>query len=142
MQLKLKVSHALRKIPMKTSVLILCSLIGANTGFEHRSFVEGFTTFIALLMVSYVVLQTLINTKQKTVIKLKISDIDTMKGEEFEQYLIHFFLNKGYKVRTTPKSGDFGADLILEKDRKRIVVQAKRYKNKLEMELYRKSQRL
>ena len=33
----------------------------------------------------------------------------------------------GYKVKTTPRTNDYGADLILTKDGDKIVVQAKRW---------------
>lgn len=58
-----------------------------------------------------------------------IKDIDRMKGGEFESYLGVLFRSLGYDAQVTQASGDFGADLILRKDNKRIVVQAKRYKN-------------
>lgn len=62
--------------------------------------------------------------------KAGIKEIDKMAGREFEQYLEHLFRNLGYKVGLTPSSNDFGADLIVEGNN-RIVIQAKRYKNKV-----------
>ncbi|MDD5294092.1 MAG: restriction endonuclease [Candidatus Izemoplasmatales bacterium] len=53
--------------------------------------------------------------------------IDKMNGPEFEQFLGELFARDGYKSEVTKTSGDFGADLVLNKDEKRIVVQAKRY---------------
>lgn len=50
-----------------------------------------------------------------------------MPGKQFEEYLADLFQRRGYKVRLTRETGDFGADLILEKDGERTVVQAKRY---------------
>lgn len=55
--------------------------------------------------------------------------IDLMSGPEFEHYLGELFAKDGYKTEVTKTSGDFGADLVLYKDEKRIVVQAKRYHN-------------
>ena len=55
--------------------------------------------------------------------------IDKMTGEEFEEYLGLLYDRKGYKVKYTPGTGDFGADLLLKKKGVRTVVQAKRYKN-------------
>ncbi len=55
--------------------------------------------------------------------------IDKMSGEEFEAYLGLLYGRKGYKVRYTPASNDYGADLLLTKKGVRTVVQAKRYKN-------------
>ena len=61
-----------------------------------------------------------------------ISDTDKMTGNEFEDFLQSLFLLLGYKVNKTKLSGDFGADLILEKDEK-IIVQAKRYNKKVSL---------
>lgn len=70
-----------------------------------------------------------INTQRKNKLLLQsgIYDIDKMKGEEFEEYLKLLYQKLGYNVSTTPRSGDFGADLVLKKDGKKIVVQVKRY---------------
>lgn len=58
-----------------------------------------------------------------------IKDIDRMDGVRFEYYLKELYVSMGYSVKTTKRSGDFGADLILTKDGRKIVVQAKRYKS-------------
>ncbi|MEG4171899.1 MULTISPECIES: restriction endonuclease [unclassified Microcoleus] len=60
-----------------------------------------------------------------------IDQVDRMTGEEFEEFLACCFRNLGYAVEMTPKTGDFGADLILSKARKKTVVQAKRYQGKV-----------
>ncbi|KYG60248.1 restriction endonuclease [Planococcus maritimus] len=60
-----------------------------------------------------------------------ILQVDQMKGKEFEDYLRVLFLERGYHVQMTPATGDYGADLILSKGGRRIVVQAKRYKKKV-----------
>jgi len=56
-----------------------------------------------------------------------ISKIDIMEGYEFEEYLRTLFFYEGYKATLTTWSKDYGADIILNKDNKIIVVQAKRY---------------
>ncbi len=63
--------------------------------------------------------------------------IDNMTGEEFEDYLS--LLYKNHKadgkpmfldVKTTPKTCDYGADLLFRTlDGRKVVVQAKRYRN-------------
>ena len=55
-----------------------------------------------------------------------MTEIDRMTGREFEEYLGNLFNNEGYRVTFTPATGDYGADLILKKDKEVIVVQAKR----------------
>ena len=64
--------------------------------------------------------------RQKT-----IHEIDTMTGEQFEELLKAHFEKKGYRVNLTAKTNDYGADLILRKNKEITVVQAKRYKNKV-----------
>ena len=62
-------------------------------------------------------------------IKSPLSQIDQMTGVEFERYLkANFQEHFGFKCYLTPKTNDYGADLILEKNGEKIAVQAKRYK--------------
>lgn len=63
---------------------------------------------------------------------LTIKDTDDLDGIEFENILAKLFEKMGYTVLTTPRSGDQGADLLLEKNGCKTVVQAKRYTNKLD----------
>lgn len=58
---------------------------------------------------------------------IRMSKIDKMSGEKFEEYLEYIFRKLDYKVFRTQLSGDYGADLVIEKDGVRTVVQAKRY---------------
>ncbi len=46
---------------------------------------------------------------------------------DFEDFISQLFKDNGYQVEQTSYSGDFGADLIIEKDEERIAVQVKRY---------------
>ncbi|WP_199624637.1 restriction endonuclease [Paenibacillus alkalitolerans] len=50
-----------------------------------------------------------------------------MDGRQFEHYLGILFKNHGYQVNVTKAAGDYGADLVITKDGKKTVVQAKRY---------------
>ncbi|WP_260504043.1 restriction endonuclease [Paenibacillus illinoisensis] len=45
-----------------------------------------------------------------------------MDGVQFEHYLGHLFRSYRYKAEVTKATGDFGADLIMSKEGKRIVV--------------------
>jgi restriction system protein len=56
-----------------------------------------------------------------------ITQIDAMDGITFERCLAHLFTGLGYRVERTRARGDYGADLVLEKDGARTVVQAKRW---------------
>lgn len=83
--------------------------------------------------------ELLIKQKEnKLLLRSGIRDIDAMSGYEFEEYLSALFSKLGYTSVPTPKSGDFGADLILN-GKKKIVIQAKRYgvKNKVGLDAVR-----
>lgn len=60
-----------------------------------------------------------------------IIHIDKMSGTQFEIFLKEMFKTLGYNVKRTPDSGDFGADLYMEKNGNSYVVQAKRSKTKI-----------
>ncbi|GLI86356.1 hypothetical protein ANABIO32_41520 [Rossellomorea marisflavi] len=57
-----------------------------------------------------------------------IREIDQMSGRNFVEYLRVLLKNLGFRVKLTPPSGDYGADLVLTTSDQRIIVQAKRYK--------------
>ena len=56
----------------------------------------------------------------------EMARIDKMSGLEFERVCGEIFQRLGYKVTVTKASGDQGADLLLERQGRRIVVQTKR----------------
>lgn len=64
-------------------------------------------------------------------ISIGIQAVDKMNGKQFEKFLAMLFVKSGYQVTLTPEFGDYGADLILEKNGERIAVQAKRWKSKI-----------
>ncbi len=59
--------------------------------------------------------------------KAGIYEIDKMGGSEFEEKLSILFSQLGYTVQHTGKTGDYGVDLIIEKNGIKTAVQAKRY---------------
>jgi hypothetical protein len=60
--------------------------------------------------------------------------IDGMTGEEFEHFLGGRFRQLGYATRVTQLSGDYGADLLLDRDGRKTVVQAKRWRARVGIE--------
>ncbi|MGH1613496.1 restriction endonuclease [Helicobacter pylori] len=78
-----------------------------------------------------VLFQGVISSYKKRQLKRTLQKIDAMNGFEFEEYSKIFFTSKGFEVSITQKSGDYGADLIVEKDGVKWAVQAKRYSHKV-----------
>ena len=87
-----------------------------------KNFIYATAAYICIRILLYCV-------KRLRLAGSSLRKIDKMTGEEFEAYLGLLYDRKGYKVRYTPASTDYGADLILKNKGVRIVVQAKRYKN-------------
>ena len=64
---------------------------------------------------------------QQTYAHAKASELDQLSGTAFEGFLAGLFRAQGYAAELTAMTGDYGADLILSKDGRRIAVQTKRY---------------
>ena len=52
---------------------------------------------------------------------------DNMTGYEYEQYCAKLFKCYGWEAEVTPKSGDFGVDIIAKKNGIKIVAQCKKW---------------
>lgn len=86
-----------------------------------------FLLFVILFKGSLMLYQAIRTRKQQqALLKADMPYIDKMDGRQFEIYLQILFRHLGYHLEVTKQSGDFGADLVMERDEK-IVVQAKRY---------------
>lgn len=86
----------------------------------------------ALCFIVAVIVYVLVHQAEKRRYRnYDMREIDCMTGVEFEKLLNRLFGQMGYAVQATPKSNDYGADLILKKRGRTIAVQAKRYRNKV-----------
>jgi restriction system protein len=68
--------------------------------------------------------------RERRLARSGIDQIDVMDGITFERRLAHLFTGLGYHVEQTRARGDYGADLVLQKNGSRTVVQAKRWTKK------------
>ena len=50
-----------------------------------------------------------------------------MTPEDFEHYVAEIYENKGYKVKVTPYSNDWGIDVIATQGDEKIAIQVKKY---------------
>lgn len=66
--------------------------------------------------------------KRLTDNKIKFNEIEQMNGIEFEEFIANLYSKAGYKVTLTKKTGDQGADIIVEKNKISVAIQTKRYK--------------
>lgn len=84
------------------------------------------TLVVGLTFLGFIV-RTL-HLRKKAMQALKKSDITTMSGQAFEQYMAALFKSQGFSVKPTPTTGDFGVDLIIRRDGQSTAVQLKRYR--------------
>ena len=92
----------------------------------------GFIVFFAIILISIFVLIKLrkkSNNKQieKYINSVTIDSINSLSGQDFEEFLYYLFLNLGFEVSKTKKSHDYGADLILKINNIVITIQSKLY---------------
>lgn len=69
-------------------------------------------------------------TIQQTNIARGESDVDSMSGKQFEKLVGEIFRLRGYTIKFTPASGDYGVDIIASKNGNKIAIQCKRYDSK------------
>lgn len=126
-KLKLKAEKYLLMILNLAGILL--AFVNPYTHFLNMKFVIPYEYILIYAIVSISLIQMYFKHKLKEMyLRCGLDEIDEMTGVEFEVYLYYKFRKMGYKVKMTPVTGDYGADLILKKRKERIVVQAKRYK--------------
>lgn len=86
-------------------------------------------TSVLIILIGFTLAFIMNEIKNEKLKRSGILEIDKMKGHQFEYYLQALFQSKGYNAKVTKASGDYGADLILTKNKEKIVIQAKRYKS-------------
>lgn len=81
------------------------------------------------------ILKHFIENKEEDIIKGSFSfnenKFSLLSGSEFENLLVRLFQSMGYVVEHPGSVGDQGGDLVLNKDRERILIQAKCYTNNI-----------
>lgn len=82
---------------------------------------------LASIVVAVVILFLLKVFDKSRMVSADMRQIDKMSGLTFEKYLRYLYEKMGYRVTPTADNGDYGADLIIEKDGIKTVIQAKRY---------------
>ncbi|MBU3600038.1 restriction endonuclease [Polynucleobacter sp. 30F-ANTBAC] len=56
-----------------------------------------------------------------------LDSIDSLEGTEFEHIVKEIYISKGYKAKLTPKTGDYGVDIVATQKDQKLAIQAKRY---------------
>lgn len=86
-------------------------------------------TFGVSLGLLFLGIQKYKQRKRRILFESGIDKVDNMSGIIFEEFLLEHFKHLGYTGYLTPRTENFGADLVLQKDGINVVAQAKRWKN-------------
>ena len=113
---------------MTTALLALPLIVAAVVAVIKHSLAAAVLAFyLALLCV--VLVGWLANQKwpRRAGRVTSLREIDAMDGVEFESYIAARLGRAGWQVTFTPPVGDYGVDLVAEKDGHYVAVQCKRY---------------
>ncbi len=105
----------------------LAVLAGLFTWLSTRSVWLGLAVVAAAVLLLAVGLKLWRTWRDRRLRATGVADIAQLSGEAFEEVLVAHFRAQGYVARLTPNGADFGADLVLERDGQKTVVQAKRW---------------
>ncbi|MHA7651427.1 restriction endonuclease [Mycobacterium sp. ML4] len=113
---------------MTTTLLAVPLIVAVIAGIIEHSLAAGILAFY-LALLSVVLMGWLANRdwtrrgRRATTLR----EIDAMDGVEFESYIATRLGRAGWQVTFTPPVGDYGVDLVAEKDGRYVAVQCKRY---------------
>lgn len=116
-----------KKDPLSELLGGLVLFILVVTYFMTKSIFAAFIGGVLIFSAILIVVGYMNATMRKKINRSGILEVDKMTGIQFEKFLMLRYRSMGYIVKETPVSGDFGADLVLHKNSRKIVVQAKRY---------------
>jgi len=95
---------------------------------DVHQFLHGFWPFAMVIVAAVAVRLVFWLRFELRVRRSGLAQIDRMSGSDFERRLAVLFDRLGNRAQVVGSgAGDFGADLVLEKDGRRTVVQAKRW---------------
>jgi restriction system protein len=112
---------------MSTALLAIPLVIAVFVGIVEHSPGAGVVAFYVALLCEVLVGWSAKCQWPRRRADATLRAIDAMDGVEFEGYVAARLGRVGWRVTFTPPVGDYGVDLIAEKDDEYVAVQCKRY---------------
>ena len=116
-------------IPVLAGLIILVKILSSKqaTNSLISVIVMGFFVFVAISGLLW-----FLRMKKKAKLRQALLLAGTanpmqLTPEQYEQFCATLLENNGWSTRLTKKSGDFGADIIAEKNGERLVIQCKQW---------------
>lgn len=116
-----------REKQIESQIMLVLIATFLSVFYFTESIVASAVATVIVMFIGIVIALISAADRKKRMKQAGIEEIDRMDGIKFEHYLKELYSMYGYKAVVTKASGDFGADLVLKKDGRKIVVQAKRY---------------
>lgn len=110
---------------MNRAFFLFPLFVAVLVGIYLHSGWMGFLAFYAVLVVELIA--GAVNRRSRGRPDASLRAIDEMDGVEFEDYVAARLRRAGWQVEFTPAVGDYGVDLIAEKDGRRAAIQCKRH---------------
>ncbi|MGD1173409.1 restriction endonuclease [Mycobacterium seoulense] len=111
---------------MLKALVVIPLACGLLVGVFEHSLGMGFAAFYVMLLVE-VLAGWATRGHWPRAGRAMLGAVDAMDGVEFERYVAARLRRAGWRVTFTPPVGDYGVDLIAEKDGHSVAVQCKRY---------------
>lgn len=120
-----------RKKKGEEALGILALILGAPVLFanwiHNKTGIPQAVTYVLLGSILVGGLWLYFSKRNKRFRAIRIANIDSMTGTEFEGYLRRLLNSRGYSVTMAGGSGDLGVDLIASRGSERVAIQVKRY---------------
>jgi restriction system protein len=120
-----------RKKKSEEALGILTLIFGAPVLFANwihdKTGIPQVVTYVLLGSILFGGLWLLLSRRNKRFRAIRLANIDSMTGTEFEGYLKKLLTSRGYNVNIIGGSGDLGVDLIASRGTERVAIQVKRY---------------
>ena len=113
-------------------ILILCGQIDIYLKqITYWGFALASTCLIALIIYILITITEKQYEKelQEAILNTGIEQVENLDPFEFEEWVARFLRISGYRAYATKKSGDYGVDVIAEKEYNRIAIQVKKFSN-------------
>ena len=118
-------------------VLFLIFLVNNTGGLRESDLSPFLMLFLSILIIPCVLLGIFLlglcieNARKKKVqdaiLNTGFQQVDRLSPFDFEEWIASFLRVAGYKAKVTKKSGDYGVDVIAEKEHDKIAIQVKKY---------------
>jgi len=117
--------------PKPEIILYAAGLLAAWRFIASQYFLWLLITLFVVGTVAIIILFYTEHQNRQKLLRSGIDEVDKMNGHEFAEFLGERFKANRYKVTMPPRSGDFGADVIINQGAYRAVIQAKRSNSKV-----------